>query len=379
MALIDNTDITAESIAKEALDALDAKYQKTAGFFAWDYFVATGRILHTLWQKVIYIAKCLTDLSNMEYDDLVNFVYQTRGIKVKYATASSGSLTLTNGSGKVNIGDIFTTSDGLSFRATESKDVRTNDSFMVECLTKGSAGNVAANTITAIPATIQGFVSVTNPETFTNGYDEESKEDLLLRYYEDIQKPVTSGNIYHYIKWAKEVTGVGDAKVKPLWRGDNTVKVVILNSNREIPSQDLIKRVQDYIDPYTPGDDGSKNGWGCGLGQAPIGAYCTVVPAAAKELNIAAQTVLKSGMELEKVKENIRACIKEYLKTIAFDESVGYISFAKIGSLIMSADGVLDYDNLTLNGGIDNVVLNDNNETSEVAILNELVIGAVEE
>ena len=45
MTLIDNTDITSESIALEGLEALDKKYQKSVGFFAWDYFVAMGKIL----------------------------------------------------------------------------------------------------------------------------------------------------------------------------------------------------------------------------------------------------------------------------------------------------------------------------------------------
>ena len=42
------------------------------------------------------------------------------------------------------------------------------------------------------------------------------------------------------------------------------VKVLIINSNMEQADSSLIKAVQDYIDPYTEGDDGEKIGWGCG-------------------------------------------------------------------------------------------------------------------
>ena len=371
MTLIDNTEVTAEEIAKEGLDALDSKYQKTIGFFAWDYFVAIGQILSTLWKRITYVANCLVDLSNMDYDDLVNFVFQTSGIVAKTATHSSGSLTLTNGSGTVSVGDIFETPDGLQFRAIETKEIVNGDKFEIECLTAGIIGNVPQNAITVIPTTIQGLVSVTNENAFTNGYEKEAKSDLLERYYEKLRNPVTSGNVYHYVQWAKEVTGVGKAICKPLWNGDNTVKVVILDSNRNIPSSDLIKAVQDYIDP------GAK---GLGLGEAPVGAYCTVAGATAKNLNVAAQIKLKSGVELKEVVENIRNAIETYLKTVAFDKSVTYISFAKIGSLIMSADGVYDYDSdsLLLNNDTDNILLVDNNEMTEIAVLNELNIEEAE-
>ncbi len=60
-------------------------------------------------------------------------------------------------------------------------------SFLVECLVKGIEGNVPKGLINVIPTTIQGIVSITNEEAFTNGYEDESKEDLLQRYYDDIQ------------------------------------------------------------------------------------------------------------------------------------------------------------------------------------------------
>lgn len=369
MALIDNTNITAEEIAYNGLNTLDDKYQKSIGFFAWDFFVAIGRIIYDLWQRVIYIAKCLTDLNNMDYNDLVNFVYQTRGIVAKVSSASSGELTIKTGAGTINSGAIFETADGTQFQAKETKTVAEGDTIHIQCLTTGIVGNVPANSITVIPTTITGIVAVTNDEAFTNGYENESKEDLLNRYYDDLQNPVASGNEYHYKKWAKEITGVGDAKIKSLWNGDNTVKVVIINSNKTVPSSDLVQAVQNYIDPLDQ--------WGCGKGQAPIGAYCTVVGATAKELNISVSVSLKSGVDLETVKQNIDNSINEYLQTVAFSNEISYISYAKIGAIIMDTDGVNDYSGMTINGSNDNVVLIDNNERTEVAVLTNLIVSGI--
>lgn len=263
MPLINEEDLTisAEQIAKDGLNQLDKKYQKSVGFFAWNYFVATGKIIYKVWEKVLYIVNCLTDLSNMEYDDLVKFCYNTRGIEAKTETASSGYLQVTNGTGTITAGDIFETATGIQFKALTTKTVVTNEKFEVECLTKGSVGNVAAYSIVVIPTTIQGIVSVTNPEEFTNGYDNETKEALLERYYIDLRTPAACGNKYHYQKWALEVEGVGKVKVKPLWNGNNTVKVVILDSNYKIATPELIKEVQNYIDPYTLDEEGNKIGW----------------------------------------------------------------------------------------------------------------------
>ncbi len=373
MALLDNTNITEEEIAQQGLTALDDKYQKSIGYFAWDYFVAVGKILYKVWQKIIYIVKCLTDLSNMDYDDLVNFVFQTRGIEAKKETYASGYLTVVTGQGTINMGDTFKTSSDVEYEAIETKDVVQGDTFKVQCLTAGTIGNVGQNTITIIPTTIRGIVAVTNAKAFTNGYEKESKEDLLERYYDDIRKPVTSGNIYHYKKWALEVTGVGDAKIKPLWDGDNTVKVVIINSNKEVPSLDLINAVQNHIDPDSEG---------LGLGEAPIGAYCTVVGAVNKLINVSISGLqIKAGYLLQDVKTNIQNSIKEYLSDLITeifdnnDTSISiYVSYARVSACIMDSDGVVDYTSYTLNSTSTNVTLVDSNSATEIPVLNTLTI-----
>ena len=181
------------------------------------------------------------------------------------------------------------------------------------------------------------------------------------------------GNIYHYKKWALEVAGVGDAKIKPLWDGDNTVKVVIINSNKEVPSSDLINAVQNHIDPDSNG---------LGLGEAPIGAYCTVAGAVNKLMDVSiAGLQIKAGYLLQDVKTNIQNSIKEYLSdliTEIFDNNDTstsiYVSYARVNACIMDAGGVVDYTSYTLNSTSANVTLVDSNSATEIPILNTLTI-----
>lgn len=383
MPLINEEDLTisAEQIAKDGLNELDKKYQKSVGFFAWNYFVATGKIIYKVWEKVLYIVNCLTDLSNMEYDDLVKFCYNTRGIEAKTETASSGYLQVTNGTGTITAGDIFGTATGIQFKALTTKTVVTNEKFEVECLTKGSVGNVAAYSIVVIPTTIQGIVSVTNPEEFTNGYDNETKEALLERYYIDLRTPAACGNKYHYQKWALEVEGVGKVKVKPLWNGNNTVKVVILDSNYKIATPELIKEVQNYIDPYTLDEEGNKIGWGCGNGEAPIGAYCTVTTAESLKLNFNIKIKKNEKYSNSTIQTNIENAINEYLDSQKFKElptetDFYYLSYSKLASKITLAKGVddMDMESFKINNLQDNIIVYDNNEKTQIAEIGTVAV-----
>lgn len=364
---------SSEQITAEMLAEVPETYQKTVGFFIWDFLRAVSIALLELWDDLVYIAG-LDDLTKFKYDDLVRFVKQRRGIIARTASYATGSISIVTGSGTITKGDLFETASGLQFKATETKSVTVGDTFTAECLTAGPEGNVPVGAITVIPVTIPGIVSISNLAAFEGGYAKETKEAIIDRYLEDLRKPITSGNIYHYKKWAKEVIGVGDADVKPLWDGENTVKVLIINSDKETADATLIKAVQDYIDPYTLDANNNKVGWGCGNGQAPIGAYCTVASATAKNLNIAFTATLKTGAAEAATEAAVTESIQNYLHEIAFNDSVSYVSYAKIGACILNADGIADYTDLTVNGDTDNVAIANTTTDREIAVLNTLTM-----
>ena len=121
-----------------------------------------------------------------------------------------------------------------------------------------------------------------------------------------------------------------------------------------------------------------KYGWGHGNGEADIGAYVTAESAFAKNIDVEADIILKSGAILAVVIENIKEEIKKYLKSTVFADS--YISYAQIGACILRADGVLDYDksSFKVNEAEDNIVLIDSDEKVEIAVLNALNINEKE-
>ena len=70
---------------------------------------------------------------------------------------------------------------------------------------------------------------------------------------------------------------MGRVKVFPLGHGDNTVDVVLVDSTGQPAAEELVKSVQDYIDPDSTGE---------GYGQAPIGARCYVSAATGKAVAV---------------------------------------------------------------------------------------------
>ncbi len=354
-------------ITADLLSNVPDSYQKNVGYFIWDFLRAIGKVFVELWDKLSYLT-AFYNIENLEYDDLVKFVYQRGGIEAHEATYSSGTLTVLTGSGSVVEGSIFETESGLQFESLETKSVSANDTILVQCLTAGSIGNVPAETITV---TDVSGITVKNTDAMTGGYEKESKESIIDRYFTKIRKPISSGNKEHYRYWAKEVAGVGDAKIKPLWNGNNTVKVIIVDANNEPANASLVQAVQDYIDPYEL-VSGVKVGWGCGNGQAPVGAYCTVESAQTLNISVSVDVTLKTGAAIIQTKTNITNAITEYLKSIVYDKT--HVSYAAVGSAIYNAEGVDDFENLTLNGGTNNIAIADTTTYCECPVLNSIEI-----
>ncbi|MED1850358.1 baseplate J/gp47 family protein [Brevibacillus borstelensis] len=341
-----------KEILTEMMSSLSSRYDKRPGNFAYDFLAPVAERFEKTDDEIAAVEDKL-DIANLSGTELEQRIYERTAIERKKATHAIGSVTVT-GTGTIFVGDLFETPGGVQFQATEQKNIVVSGTVNVEAVEAGAGGNVPANTITLFPVTLAGFTAVNNPEPTKDGFDAESDDDLLQRYYERIRTPATSGNKHHYKNWAKETPGVGDARVIPLWNGDNTVKVIIIDSDRKPASEALVQAVQNHIDPGITGD---------GSGAAPLGAFCTVVSATGVEINVSVKVTLSSGYTLQQVTDNIRDNITQYLKEIAFAESI--VSYAKIGAAILDSAGVEDYANLLVNGGTANIAI----DYEEVAVL----------
>lgn len=228
------------------------------------------------------------------------------------------------------------------------------------CLIAGIIGNVAIGNISVLAKSINGVQAVSNIEIVQKGVEKESDDDYRYRILLKARTPATSGNVYHYMNWALEVTGVGAVKVKPLWdknnglNGNGSVKVVIADSERHSVTSGLITNTFNHIEEVRP-----------------IGATVTVVSAAEKAINITANIKLADGFTIQQVQATFIELLTEYLKSIAFNAT--YVSINRLGNLFFDTIGVLDYSDFKINGAVGNIVLTD----EEIAVSGTTELGVV--
>lgn len=338
---------TQEAILQRMLDATSDDVDKRQGSVVYDM----------LSPAAIELALAYIELDNNlrfgfadeAYGEYLDRRADELGLTRKPATKSTGTLTFSGTDGTViGIGTRVSTDEENPkyFVTTEQGSVTGGTvSVAAESEEVGKDQNVAAGTITLVIGDLAGVTSVTNNLAFENGVDQETDDELRSRYLDRASVPSTSGNANHYRQWALEIAGIGDAKVFPVWNGNGTVKVVVIDTNKQAPSASKITEVADYIETVRP-----------------IGATVTVAAATEVNINVSATLTLEAGYTITDVQTGIEQGITDYLTSLAFVDNV--VRYSKIANVILDTEGVIDYSGLNVNGGTANITVQD----EEVAV-----------
>ncbi|MER1957934.1 MAG: baseplate J/gp47 family protein [Solibacillus sp.] len=338
---------------RRILNDVDDQYDKSDGGFAYDITKAVAIELVNVHQKIDEVEKKL-NIENLSDDELTQAVLERTGLERKLATFATTVVSVTGVSAAVIYkGDLVAAGD-IFYQAVEQVTLDTNGfgQVLVQCVDSGEIGNVPMRAINSFPVTLTNITAVFNSEAVTNGYPEETDASLLERYYEYLRLPPTSGNKAHYKVWAKEVTGVSDAKVIDTWSGGGTVKVVIIDANKHAASAELITNVFNHIEQ-----------------ERPIGAIVTVVSGKEKAISVSAKVTLATGFTIGQVQPTFEELLTQRFAEIAFKDT--YVSYARIGNLLLDVPGVGDYADLKVNGGAANILLAD----EEIPVLNTVTLG----
>lgn len=338
--------MTVDEIIKYMLASVPNEYDTSVGSFFYDLLYPVAEQVYRLQGDITLLEKNAFALTAV--GEHLDRKVAEQGITRKQATFAKGTVRISGDVGAVIPKGAKVASNDILFAVDEDNVI--SDSGYADvtatCVVAGSVGNVSVGQINRFPVTLPKLTDVSNKTAFTGGYDEEPDSELLQRYLEKVSRPNISGNKYHYIEWAKEITGVGNVQVIPLWNGAGTVKVIITDTNNQPANAELISEVQTHIDE-----------------NKPIGANVTVVSATPLTINISVKLVTSSNMQTD-----IETAISDYLSDALLKKS--YISYAKIGSLILSVSGVDDYTNLKVNGGTANISI----PAGSVPVLGSVVI-----
>lgn len=343
-------DRTADQILDEMKAGIRDDVDKREGAVVHDMLAPVAEEIEMLgWELDAIYANGFADTADL---DFLKRRAAEMGVDWKPAVSAEGSITLAgaNGTQVPTAYRVFTES-GVYFQTTATATLIDGTATIpATAVVGGISGNVSAGEITQFEASVAGITGVTNNANFTGGIDDESGDDLLTRYLLKVRKPITSGNTFHYELWATEVEGVAAAKVFPLWDGDGTVKVVVIGSDGRAPSPDIIGNVAEHIET-----------------ERPIGADVTVVAVQEIALDIVVTLTLAGDLTPDDVLAGVMAGIGDYLLSEA---STGVVRYNRVGDALLHVGGVIDYEGLTINGGISNVIV----DAESVAIVGEVTL-----
>ena len=345
-------DETEEQIMARMIARLPSDLDVSEGSYLWDALAPVAAEIVQMKMEAREILK--RAFIQFSYGEYVDARVADRGITRKPAVKATGQVQVTGTPATViPAGTVFSTTANLvtgtaavEFISTAQVTIGADGTTLVdiEAVEPGPEGNVPAGAINQLVVPIAGVTAVTNLEATSGGAPEESDEALIARYLEQVQRPPDTGNKNDYIRWAKEVPGVGDAICIPLWDGPGTVKVVIVDSTGAPANSALVEQVQNYISPAP----------GTGEGRAPIGASVTVTALTTVAIDVSATLSYAAGYDPASVRAEVEAAIDTLIKGLRIGEDVRY---AAIANAIFDTPGVADYSNLLVNGGTSNVAI----------------------
>lgn len=350
---------TEEVLRSQMLDSIDSDISKSEGYFVYDAIAPASKKLAQYYGALDTILKLVfgepaPEVPKEDYDKFIDQDAARHGLERKMGVHSIGEVTFTGLDGSVIYeNSIVQTVEGLKYKTTsQGKIVDGKCTLPIKAIELGSKYNVLSNSIVQIPIKINGIISVSNENPTTSGTDTETSKELLERIISRERDGSSSGNIYDYEKWAMEVSGVEYVKVKPLWKGNGTVKVIIAGDNGEELDDTIVQNVKNHIAPED----------GCGIGKAPIGATVTVVSVTTAKIAVKiVGLIVEEKYNADQVKVNIQKSLEAYFRKIPVG---GTVKINAVEAVIVMTEGVNDITSIKINNDSKNISIIDENKAA---------------
>ena len=320
-------DVTFNEILERMLSRVPNSFDKREGSIIYDALAPAALELQR-----VYIE--LNSILSDAYGDTASREYLILRCKERGVIPEQASKALLRGkftpSGINVIGKRFNVNE-LNYVVTRAL-TDSDGGYEVQCETPGTIGNRTLGTMIPIEY-IQGLETAELTEVLIPGEDDETTENLRKRYFDSFKESAFGGNVKDYIDKTNAISGVGGTKVTRAWNNDikpidlipttkveewvnttktkldpdvakwlitvfsagkekkltvgGTVLLTIVDSNFGVASNQLIKSVQQTIDPEdTPGE---------GYGLAPIGHVVNVKSVRGVELSVKTEITFETG------------------------------------------------------------------------------------
>jgi uncharacterized phage protein gp47/JayE len=338
---------TFENILKSMLEKVPSSFDKREGSIIYDALAPAAAELTQLYMDLDFTLKeTFADTADRQY--LIMRAAE-RGFTPYPATYAvvKGVFNV-----DVPIGSRFSI-DIFNYAVTEVISSEEH-SFKLVCETAGSEPNGYIGKLIPVEY-IKGLTSAEITEILIPGEDEEDTEDFRKRYLNSFNSQAFGGNVADYKLKVNAITGVGGVKVYPIWNGGGTVKLVIINSEFNVPSSELIEEVQTAIDPV--------QNQGEGLGIAPIGHIVTVEGVSETTVDIVTEITYTEGWSWESIESLVNDVIDQYFNELNSnwaDNTNIIVRISQLESRLLDLEGITDIGNTSFNGEQKNFTAGEN-------------------
>ena len=337
--------ITFESILQGMLDRIPNTFDKREGSVIYDALAPAALELQNA-----YIA--MDVVLNESFADTQSRDYLIKRCAERNIIPKSATFAIRKGEFNIDVpvGSRFSLNQ-LNYVVTEKIS---DGVFELQCETAGNDGNIESGTLIPIDE-IDGLQTATLTDVLIPGEDEEETEDLRQRYFDSFNSQAFGGNVADYKEKVKFlVDGVGGVKVQRTPNGGGTVKLVIIDSTFNAPSDELIASVQNAVDPI--------DHKGEGLGLAPIDHEVEVVGCGKTTVNIQTNITFQEGWDWESIKADVEDAIDGYFKELYAtwedsDKNGLVVKISHIEARLINVAGVDDIADTTLNNAADNLTI----------------------
>lgn len=334
--------MTFEVIMQRMLAKVPDTVDKREGSVIWDALAPAA-----LEMQLAYIG--MDVILNESFADTQSRAFLIKRAAERGITPSVATYAIAKGQFNIDvpIGSRYSL-DELNYVVTEKIS---DGIFKLSCETSGSDANSYLGTLIPIDY-INGLQTAVLTEILIPGEDEEETEAFRTRYFNSFDRIAFGGNRADYIEKVEKIQGVGGVKPYRAWQGGGTVKLVIINSEWQAPTTEMVNAVQTAIDPTVNAGDG--------LGIAPIDHVVTVFGVTNQVINLETNITYQSGWSFAESRPYIETAIDAYFLELSqvWAESENLIvRVSQIETRLLNAAGVIDIQDTKINGVQGNFVV----------------------
>ena len=368
---------TYKYLMSQALSFVDDSLDKREGSIIYDALAPACYVLAGYYMQLYQVVK--NSFAVTATGEWLDQRVKESGITRREATAAVKRADFTDDAGQaavVRIGTRWSTvssTNPITYRVTaqyEQNGSPVAGAYELTCETLGTIGQEYTGPIIPVDF-VKGVAAATMSTTLIPGRDAETDDELRERYFEEMSAKAFGGNISDYRNKTREIIGVGDLQIYPVWNGGGTVKLSIVDTAFRAASNEFVQEVQKLIDPVN-----ASGVQGDGLGIAPIDHKVTVVAPEEVTVNITASIVLQVPYEVGQVQPAVEQAIEAYMVELRhdwatpneFNEYALSVYASRITAAIVGVPGISNVTNVRLNGTAADITLQQTGQKQQIPV-----------